>query len=129
MPCSPVLRSLPVLLALTFGCQTEVTPPEPDFTTELLAASQLPNLRDSTTIYEYTFSAVNPDSVLRALSRARLPLREAWYPLDNLCMDPIGPRFTVELAQEDLRIVKFDFTKGSGRLGCATMLKRYFISK
>ena len=128
MPRLPVLRTLPVLLALGLGCQTEVTPTELDFTTELLARSQFPDLRDSTATYEYSFSAVNPDSVVRALSGSRLPLREAWYPLDNLCMDPRGPRLTVRLARPDPRIARFDFAPGTGRLACATQLKHYMFA-
>lgn len=118
-----------VLLVAPLACQSTTDVSEPTIQSSTIPASSLPKHFDEGRVFQYNFSRVNPESVLIQLWNAGIPVVQAWLPLDNQCMDPMGPRFTVELAQEDLRIIKFDFTKGSGRLGCATMLKRYIISK
>lgn len=117
------------LLIAPLGCQHTTDVSEPVIHSSTILSSSLPKHFDEGRVFQYNFSQVNPESVLIQLWSAGIPVVQAWLPLDNQCMDLIGPRFTVELAQEDLRIVKFDFTKGSGRLGCATMLKRFIISK
>ncbi|HXG01392.1 MAG TPA: hypothetical protein VNL69_11405, partial [Bacteroidota bacterium] len=73
------------------------------------------------------YAEVNPDSVLMALWMSGVPVVQGWLPLDNICMDPVGPRFTVELEKTDARVEKFDFLPGSGRLLCATKVRNYRI--
>jgi hypothetical protein len=108
---------------------------EPDscrVTTSIIAKSDLPPriLADTTRTFAY-FGAqpANPDSLLQVLCAAGIRVNEAWLPLDNLCLDPIGPRFTVELSGADDRIKTHGFRNGYGnRLICATQLKRFVVS-
>ncbi len=101
----------------------------PKIQTTIISGSQLPKDFDSTTTFWYTLSAVEPESLLVELWKAGIPVCVAWLPLDNLCMDLIGPRFTVQLSEEDLRILGYNFARGPGRLACATQLKLFTISK
>lgn len=82
---------------------------------------------DTTRTYEYRFVQVDPDSLLTALWNAGVPVTQAWLPLDNRCADPRGPVFTVELSKPDPAILAFDFLLGTGRLACATQLRRYRV--
>lgn len=66
-----------------------------------------------------------PESLLLVLCEAGIPVRRAWLPLENECMDPRGPAFTVELAHDDKRMGEFDFIRGNGRLECAPRLQHY----
>lgn len=116
------------LLVARLGCQSTTDVSEPVIQSSTIPSSSLPKHFDEGRVFQYNFSQVNPESVLIQLWNAGIPVVQAWLPLDNLCMDPIGARFTVELTKADPRIEDFGFTKGSGRLGCATMLKRFFIS-
>ena len=116
-----------VCALLTSSCQSPGTPNDPGFTAALIPASDL-QLPDPSRSYEYQFVAANPDSLLRVLLRAGLAVDQAWLPLDNLCMDPRGPRFTVELARPSDRIARFDFVPGTGRLACATQLRHFLVT-
>ena len=80
---------------------------------------------DTARTYEYAFTQADPDSLIAVLWNAGLPLTQAWLPLDNLCADPRGPVFTVELEHPDPGIRAYDFVLGTGRLACATRLRRY----
>jgi hypothetical protein len=66
--------------------------------------------------------------MLVALWDAGLESRRAWQPLDNLCLDPVGPQFTVEFVMDDPRIAEQGFARADGRLRCATTLTAYDIS-
>ncbi len=79
--------------------------------------------------FEYEDANVNPEALLTKLVNAGVPVVQAWLPLDNMCMGPQGPRFTLKLQQKDDRVRKFKFKEGSGRLECATTLKHYVIIK
>ena len=123
---SRVELSVAALLCLALSCETGIgTSGVPSIETRIVGAGDFSQAADTALTYEYRFSAVNPDSLLIALWKARIPVVQAWLPLDNRCMDPRGPRFTVELAREDPRMAEFQFMKGTGRLACATMLKRF----
>jgi hypothetical protein len=114
--------------ALLLGCAGSPTHPvESDIDVTEVPRSELPVLDPSRT-YEHDFAAVDPDSVLATLLAAGIPVTRGWLPLDNLCLDPRGPRFTVELSQPDARILELDFGLGMGRLACATTLRRYIVS-
>lgn len=114
--------------ALLLGCAGSPTRPvESDIDVTTIPRSELPPL-DPARTYEHDFAQVDPDSVLAALLAAGIPVTRAWLALDNLCLDPRGPRFTVELSHPDVRILELDFDLGMGRLACATTLRRYTVS-
>jgi len=102
---------------------------EPNIQTSIISVTKLPRQFDAKRTFHYGFSTVNPESMLTELWNAHIYVSEAWLPLDNLCVDPIGPRFTVVLKKEVARISDFHFTRGPGRLACATKLKRFTISQ
>jgi hypothetical protein len=88
----------------------------------------LPDEFDSLTTFTYAFPSVNAESVLVVLLDAGIPVRYGWQPLDNLCADPIGPRFTVQLYRYDSRMLEHDFVRGAvGRLLCATQIMWYQV--
>jgi hypothetical protein len=114
--------------ALLLGCAGSPTHPvESDIEVTEVPRSELPVL-DPARTYEHDFAAVDPDSVLATLLAAGIPVTRGWLPLDNLCLDPRGPRFTVELSHPDARTLQLDFGQGTGRLVCATTLRRYVVS-
>lgn len=115
-----------LLLPIGTGCGEGTDPTAFRFTADTLAASVIQVNGDSAGTYEYdAATTTNPDSVLRRLWKAGFSLREAWFPLDNLCMDPLGARLTIRLAGPDPRITRFGFAPGNGRLACATQVKHY----
>jgi hypothetical protein len=79
--------------------------------------------------YRYRFATVNADSLLRVLARANVPVSEAWLPLEDLCMDPVGPRFTVILARHYAGMDVFDFDPGNGIRACTTRIRRYVVRR
>jgi hypothetical protein len=106
--------------------------PAPPWTGQIdsvvIGRSGLPDEFDSVTTFTYVFPSVNADSVLVALLDGGIPVRYGWRALDNLCMDPVGPRFTVQLYRDDARMLDHDFQRGAvGRLLCATQLMRYEV--
>ncbi|HXG00920.1 MAG TPA: hypothetical protein VNL69_09040, partial [Bacteroidota bacterium] len=106
---------------------TEVQDPSVQFQTSVVPTQALAKPLDESRLYHYKYAEVNPDSVLMALWMSGVPVVQGWLPLDNICMGPIGPRFTVELEKTDVRVEKFDFLPGSGRLLCATKVRNYRI--
>lgn len=101
---------------------------EPTIRSSVITSGDLPAVFDSTRTFHYVYPAVNPESLLTVLWKANVRVSLAWLPLDNMCMSPIGPQFTVELESEDSAILDFDFAPGNGRLRCATRLKRFVVS-
>ena len=99
------------------------------FVVSTISADQLPAEFIAGRTFHASSDVSNPDSLLNRLLKAKLRVTRAWQPLDNICMGPIGPRFTVELATPDERILKFRFAAGDGRLRCATKLKRFVVAK
>lgn len=107
--------------------QSSTNVDQPVIESTVLSVASLPKVFDESRMFHYKYAEVNPDSVLMELWLAGIPVVQGWLPLDNLCMDPIGPRFTVELAKPFDAILKFDFANGSGRLKCATKVRRYIV--
>ena len=58
-------------------------------------------------------------------SRRGWASRRRGQPLEDLCEDPIGPRFTVVLAAPDPEIAKYEFEPGSGIRACTRLVRRY----
>lgn len=118
------------VLLLGAGCDSgtlERTGPEITATT--ISAAQLPTEFDGTRTYHYRVGSVtDPQGMLAALWESGLESRRAWQPLDNLCLDPVGPQFTVEFVMDDPRIAAHGFERADGRLRCATTLTAYTVS-
>jgi hypothetical protein len=112
-------------MLLSTGCES-ATNSASVFIDSLDVASDQASL-DIARTYEYRFAQANPDSLLTELWLAAISVETAWYPLDNLCASPIGPRFTVLLTTPDARMADYDFDPGTGSLACATMLRQYKI--
>ena len=102
--------------------------PEPRFHVAVIPATQLPAEFTART-FSYRFNEVNADSLLAVLAESKIRVHQAWVPIDNMCMGPVGPRFTIELTRNDKRVAGFGFAKGPGRLQCATRLKWYTLSR
>lgn len=137
-----MLRSTTALaatLALAMGCRGEASPEDPInepalldvpiIESEIVSTTDVWAQIDTSRTYWSRFSSVEPESLIVVLWQADLPISRAWQPLDDRCMDPIGPRFTLELAEGDLRILKHDFETGPGRLLCSTTLEQFTISE
>jgi hypothetical protein len=118
------------LFVLSAGCQSgTLERPDPQITAETISADHLPAQFDATRTYHYRLGTVtDPPAILAALWDSGLESTRAWQPLDNLCLDPVGPQFTVEFARDDPRIADEGFARADGRLRCATMLTAYTIS-
>ncbi|MER3524785.1 MAG: hypothetical protein C4326_12235 [Ignavibacteria bacterium] len=115
------------LMTLLAACQSSTGVEQPAIHSTTLSVTSLPKVFDESRMFHYKYAQVNSDSVLMELWLAGIPVVQGWLPLDNHCMDPIGPRFTVELAKPLDAILKFDFENGSGRLMCATKVRRYIV--
>ncbi|UCF18691.1 MAG: hypothetical protein JSU87_12170 [Gemmatimonadota bacterium] len=116
-------------LTLLVACQSANEPYAPAVETDTVLSVDVVAQLDTARTYEHRFGSVAPESVLVALWQDELPVSRAWWPLDYACLDPIGPRLTVELDRADSRILDRDFVKGTGRLACATSLRQYRLSR
>lgn len=101
----------------------------PTIRVSTLSSRDLPAEFDSATTYHYVFVCSNPESLITELWNGDVRVWQAWMPLDNMCMGPVGPQFTVQLQEEDPDILDFNFAPGDGRLHCATSLKRFLVSE
>ncbi len=119
-----------LVLLLGAGCHSATLERAgPEIMAATISADQLPTEFDATRTYHHRVGSVSdPRGILVALWDSGLQSKQAWQPLDNLCLDPIGPQFTVELVRDDPRIVGFGFERADGRLRCATTLTYYTIS-
>lgn len=90
--------------------------------------NSVPRFGNGEILYFYNSHQAEPEALLAGLRSAGIPVLRGWMPLDNQCTDIIGPRFTVELSAEDPRMTQFGFSKGEGRLGCATKLRLYVVN-
>ena len=117
------------LFLLSAGCDSGTTDrAAPAITAATISADQLPAVFDETRTYHYRVGSVtDPKGLLLALWASGLESRRAWQPLDNLCLDPVGPQFTVEFVIDDPRIADQGFVRSDGRLRCATTLTAYTI--
>jgi hypothetical protein len=102
------------------------TDSDDDLQTMDVATRDLP-AADLSRTWRYRPAIANADSVLRAVRRAGIPLEEGWQPLEDLCMDPVGPRLTVVLRMPDDRIRMHDFESGSGIRACTVRVRRYLF--
>ncbi|MEO8168877.1 MAG: hypothetical protein ABI623_11565 [bacterium] len=120
-----------ILLIVSVGCNSDSASPvaASNIQVTTISAANLPKEFNEALTFEYKDEQVNPEAVINELLNAGVPVAEAWLPLDNVCMDPVGPRFTVRLDQKNEMIIKFNFKEGSGRLECATTLKHYVVAK
>jgi len=118
-----------VLFLLSTGCHSgTMEQTGPQITATTISAAQLPAEFDATRTYHYRVGSVaDPRGMLVALWDAGLESRRAWQPLDNQCLDPVGPQFTVEFVTDDPRIAAQGFERADGRLHCATTLTAYRI--
>lgn len=130
-PCTTLAAAAVAVVLAGPGCAG--SPAEPGapgrrgVVKEVVPASAVVGSFDTTRTYEYRFVRANADSLFAALLDANMAVTQAWEPLDNRCLDPRGPVFTVELARPDPRVATFDFVPGTGRLTCATQLRRYRV--
>lgn len=102
---------------------------QPHVRSTIITRDQLPATFDTLTTYHYKDAATNPDSLINLLLTAGFDVKQAWLPLDNFCMGPVGPRFTVQLSTANPSIQAFHFAGGSGRIACASRLLRYEIAR
>ncbi len=117
-----------VLVAVATTFQAPGRDEKPTIRASVVTSHDLPAEFDSTRTYHYTLQCTNPESVLTALWDADVRVWQAWFPLDNMCVGPIGPQFTVELEEQDSAVLDFKFVPGDGRLHCAARLKRFVVS-
>ena len=118
-----------LVMTVVATCHVFGTADRPTIREFAVTSSDLPAEFDSTLTYHYDFVCANPESLLTELWNDGLRVWQAWLPLDNMCMDPIGPRFTVELEAGDSGVRDFGFSPGDGRLHCSSRLKRYTVSE
>lgn len=121
--------ALTVLAAFAVGCQGEGLLDAPVIESEIVSTDVVLTQIDASRTYWSLASQVEPESLIVVLWQADLPISRAWQPLDDLCENPIGPRFTVELRKADPRILEHDFDTGPGLLVCSTTLEQYTISE
>ena len=117
-----------IALAVATGCRSATAGGETGFQVSEVSASQLPPTNAELT-YKYRFATVKADSVLRVLVRASVPVSEASLPLEDVCMDPVGPRFTVVLSRPYAGMDVFDFEPGTGIRACTTRVRRYVVRR
>lgn len=101
---------------------------EPRIRSEVISVDELSAEFDSTRTFQYRVGQVeDPEELLHALWDAGIRSSRAWQPLDDRCLDPVGPRFTLELVRDDPRIIEYGFERGTGRLHCATRLLAFTV--
>lgn len=115
-----------LLLGTLLAC-AETTPPGPVIVEDVVATELVLARLDAARAYESRVISVRPQRVLTTLLDAGVAVEEAYEPLDNVCLDPRGPVFTVVLREPDVRILAYDFDSGTGRLACTTLLRRYRV--
>jgi len=120
-----------VLGAIMGGCGPVAEPIAFEYQTEEIDAANAPPYSPEK-IYRYAFASVNADSILRVLLNDRLPVDEAWLPIEDLCAaagDPLGARFTVILETPTSRMSEYDFEEGNGIRACTTRIRRFIIAR
>jgi len=116
--------SVALILALLPAACDPASAPVDDYTVSDVLGADLPPA-DLSRTWKYRYADVNADSLFRALLADAIDVEEAWEPLEDLCDDPIGPRFTVVLAAPDTRIARHDFEPGNGIRACTRLVRRY----
>ncbi|MGD2155028.1 MAG: hypothetical protein PVG79_17320 [Gemmatimonadales bacterium] len=133
------VTALAATLALATGCGEETSPEYsifegeqtrvPVIESQIVSTADVWAQIDTSRTYWSLTSNVHPESLIVELWQAELSVTRAWQPLDDRCFNPIGPRFTVELAESDERILKHDFDAGPGFILCSTTLEQYTVSE
>lgn len=113
-----------LLLSAACSCESPSGVADPTLTVLDVPGDALP-AADLTRTYRHRSASVDADSMVRVLLRAGFRLSEAWQPLEDLCADPIGPRFTAVLAAADTRIERLGFERGTGIRACTRLVRRY----
>lgn len=113
------------LLATLLACESG-TGRDARLQVETIKRSDLPAL-DPDRTYESIGPVEDPEALVRDLLDRGIPVTRAWLPLGNECLDPIGPRFTVELSRPDGPILERGFRQGTGRLPCAPTLAQLVV--
>ncbi len=117
-----------LFLVAGFSCQEP--PKQPAYHSYTIIREDLPSVsEDRTYFYRSGITESEAESLFMALWEEGIPVSRGWFPLDNQCEDPIGPRFTVELHQPDSSITDYQFDPGTDRLFCASQLKQYVITE
>lgn len=111
------------MLLLLVACADATAPAAPRWVTDEVAGLEVAT--DAAATYRYRPAAADADSLLVALWRAGVRVAEAWQPLEDLCADPVGPRFTIRLEAADPRVLALDFETGSGIRPCTVRVRRY----
>ena len=124
-----IVRCAGMVLAVVAAVQTFGKDDVPTIRVSTVTSRDLPAEFDSARTYHYMLQCSNPESLIIELWNSDVHVWQAWLPLDNMCMGPIGPRFTVELEEGDAAVSDFDFSPGDGRLHCAKQLERFVISE
>lgn len=120
---SPLVAGM-AALALAAGAGCRADPTEPELQSSVQSGSDVV-LPAGDLVYRYLLSSVNADSLLHLMRADGVPVREAWQPLEDLCADPIGPRFTVALSRPFEEITAYHFEPGSGIRACTTKVRHY----
>ncbi len=121
-----------IIILLIFSCEMPDNESaankiqESNFAIKTILTSETSIIFDTLKTYQYNgFEKVEPLKLLSQLERSHISVRRAWLPLDDMCLNPIGPRFTIELAKQNDKVKKFDFINGTGMLFCASMIDEY----
>jgi len=127
-------RLMLVAVLMLPGCHSAhhegVIPAGPRITSRVITTGELPPEFDTTRTYHYQLPSLrDPETVVVALLSAGFDVSRAWQPLDDRCLDPQGPTFSVELEVDDPGIQDQGFERGVGRLWCATQLTEYTVSE
>ena len=129
-------QSLIVIAVIAFlasGCQSHhneaLISTRSTIQSRTITTAELPPEFDPSRTYQYRQPSIkDPEGVLVALLNAGFAVTRAWQPLDDRCLDPLGPTFTVELEVDEPTIQDHGFERGVGRLLCAATLTEYTIS-
>jgi len=93
-----------------------------------ITGDELPETFDDARTYWAQQAVHAPVAEIRTLLNQGFAVTRAWNPLDDRCYNPTGPRFTVELAADDPRVLDAGFERGVGFLGCAERLTQYTVT-
>jgi hypothetical protein len=127
------LIAIAALAGLAYGCQSgmndSVLLEKPTIESRTITTAELPSEFSASRTYHYRQPSLkDPEGVLLALLDGGFAVTRAWQPLDDRCLDPLGPTFTLELAAADPDVEDQGFELGVGRLLCAMTLTEYTVS-
>jgi hypothetical protein len=103
----------------------------PRIRVETISAAELPDDLDPKRTYWLSEGTMDdPEGFLRHLAARGFRPSRAWQPLpeDIPCMTVVpGPRFTLELHEDDPRVLELGFARGTSGLTCALRYVRYTV--